>query len=182
METKARLTDISQSLIDKKTRFTFETSSEIAAEELERLKDSDLRVSVKKYRKKRSLSANNLFWHMVGQISKATGGDKWDIYLSLLRRYGRFTYLCVSPSAVKAVREQWRECEEWNSLTINGKPAVQLLCYFGSSSYNTAEMARLIDGTMSEMRELGLDLPMTQDIKTALEQWEVQNGQHNSER
>lgn len=180
METIAKIKDINRSLLDGKTTFTFETTSEYAAEELERLKDADLRVSVKKYRKKRSLSANAMFWWCIGQISKETGEDKWNIYLSMLRQYGKFTYLCVTPSAVESVKKMWRECEEWNSLTINGKPAVQLLCYFGSSSYNSAEMARLIDGTIQEMKDLGLDLPMTQDIKTALENWEVQNEKYYS--
>ena len=181
MEVKAKLKDISRSYLDNKTVFSFETQSMIAAEELERMQDSDLRVKVVRYRKKRSLSANSLFWHCVGKIAEATNSDKWTTYLDMLRHYGKFTYIVCKPNMVDAVKQQWRECEEWNSVNINGKPAVQMLCYFGSSSYNTKEMTRLIDGTIQEMKELGLDLPMSQDIKAALERWEQENGQHHSE-
>lgn len=181
MEVKAKLKDISRSYLDNKTVFSFETQSMIAAEELERMQDADLRVKVVRYRKKRSLSANALFWHCVGKIAEAAKLDKWDVYLYMLRHYGKFTYIVCKPNMVDAIKQQWRECEEWNSVNINGKPAVQMLCYFGSSSYSTKEMARLIDGAIQEMMEMGLDLPMTQDVQVALEQWETVNGQHNSE-
>lgn len=182
METKARLKDINRNFLTGETTFTFSTQAERVAEELEKMKDVDIRVRAVKYRKKRSLSANALFWACCGRIAIAIESDKWTVYLSMLRKYGRYTYICCQPHMVEAVKQQWRECEVWNSITINGKPAVQMLCYFGSSSYDTAEMSRLIDGTISEMKELGLDLPMPQDVKTALEQWEVQNGQRITER
>ena len=182
MEVKASLKDIGRSYIDNKTTFTFETESMTAAEELERMQNVDLRVNVVKYRKKRSLSANALFWSCVGKIANATRADKWDVYLQLLKDYGKYTYIVCRPSMVDAVRSQWRESMVWNSVDVNGEEAVQMLCFFGSSSYNTKEMSVLIDGAIETMKELGLDLPMPQDIKTALEQWEVQNGQRITER
>lgn len=182
MEVKAKLENVSQNLITNKVTMTFSTDSKTAAEEVEKLQDKELRLKVVQYRKKRSLSANALFWACCGRIAEATYSDKWTVYLNLLRNYGKFTYVCVQPHMVEAVKNQWREAEVWNSVDINGKPAVQMICYFGSSSYDTKEMSRLIDGTLQEMKELGLDLPMPQDIKTALEQWEVQNGQRITER
>jgi hypothetical protein len=39
----------------------------------------------------------------------------------------------------------------------------------------------LLDGVISEMKEMGLDTPTSEDMKRSLEQWErMQNGQHNS--
>ncbi len=182
MEVKAKLQDINKNLLTGKTTFTFSTDSDSAAEELERLQDQELRVKVVRYRKKRSLSANALFWHCVGEISKALQMDKWDVYLRMLREYGKFTYIVCKPSMVSAIRSQWRESMVWNSVDINGEEAVQMLCFFGSSSYNTKEMSVLIDGTIETMKELGLDAPMSQDIKAALERWEMENGQYYSER
>lgn len=182
MEVRARIENISKNLLTGKTTFTFSTDSETAAEELERLQDKDLRVKAVQYRRKRSLSANALFWACVGKIATATRADKWDVYLQLLKDYGKYTYIVCRPSMVDAVRSQWRESMVWNSVDVNGEEAVQMLCFFGSSSYNTKEMSVLIDGAIETMKELGLDLPMPQDIKTALEQWEVQNGQRITER
>jgi len=40
----------------------------------------------------------------------------------------------------------------------------------------------LLEGVVSEMREMGLDTPPSQDMRRALEQWEkMQNEKHNSE-
>lgn len=134
-----------------------------------------LSISVDKFRKKRSLDANALLWACIGEIANVLRSDKWEVYLKLLRRYGQYTYICVKPNVVEAVKQQWRECEEIGEIDINGKKAVQLLCYFGSSTYNTQEFSVLLDGVMSEMRELGITPPATEEMRRALEQWEKRN-------
>jgi len=130
-----------------------------------------------KYRQKRSLDANALLWVMLQSIATTLRADKWQIYLQMLKRYGKYTYICVKPSVVEAVKQQWRECEELGEVSINGQPAIQMLCYFGSSTYNTKEFSVLLDGVISEMKEMGLDTPTSEDMKRSLEQWErMQNG------
>lgn len=181
MEVKARIKDIDRNLLEGVTTFTLTTKSEIAAEELEKMQEQELRVKVVRYRKKRSLSANALFWHCVGEISKVLQMDKWDVYLRLLKDYGKFTYIVCRPEMVDSIRTQWRESMVWNSVDVNGEPAVQMLCFFGSSSYNTKEMSVLIDGTIETMKELGLDTPMSQDVRAALERWDIEFGQHYPE-
>jgi len=130
-----------------------------------------LDIKVTKHRKKRSLDANALLWACLGEIASALRADKWDIYLKMLKRYGKYTYICVKPKVVEAVKAQWRECEEIGKININGAEAVQLLCYFGSSTYDTKEFSALLDGVISEMKEIGLAPPPSKHIKEALEQW-----------
>ena len=83
---------------------------------------------------------------------------------------------------VESVRSQWRESEVIGEVNINGSEAVQMLCYFGSSTYNTQEFSVLLDGVISEMQEMGLETPLSQDMKRALEEWErkMQGEKHNS--
>lgn len=131
-----------------------------------------LRIKVEKYRKKRSIDANALLWKCLGDIASALNADKWDIYLEMLRRYGKYTHICVRESAVEELKKQWRECEVIGKVTVNGQEAVQMLCYFGSSTYNTKEFSRLLDGVISEMKEMGLETPLSSDMKRALEMWD----------
>ena len=131
-----------------------------------------LDIKIVKHRKKRSLDANALLWACLGDIASALRADKWDIYLKMLKRYGRYTYICVKPGVVDAVKQQWRECEEIGKVDINGQEAVQLLCYFGSSTYDTKGFSVLLDGVISEMKEIGLAPPPSKHIKEALDQWE----------
>ena len=139
----------------------------------EELKDKEiLSLEIKPYRKKRSLDANSLLWHCIGEIVNVTRGDKWNTYLELLKNYGQFTYIVVKKNAVEKMVSQWRECEVIGEVNINGEDGVQILCYFGSSTYNTAEFSRLLDGAISEMEDLGLQPPTTGDMRRSLELWE----------
>ena len=123
-----------------------------------------LEVEIKKYRKKRSLDANGYFWKLLGEMAIVLNADKWDIYLKMLKRYGKYTYIAVKPNVVEAVKAQWRETEELGEIEINGQKAIQLLCYFGSSSYDSKEMSALIDGTVSEAKELGVETLTPEEI------------------
>ena len=142
------------------------------AEDIERLKDKKLAVELKQYRKKRSLDANALLWHCIGQISKSISADKWQIYLLMLKRYGKYSYVIVHESAVEPMKKQWRECEVVGEVSVNGKKAVQLLCYYGSSTYDSKEFSDLLDGVISEMKIMGLEPPTPGDIRRSLEEWE----------
>jgi len=133
--------------------------------------DREKTFEVKAYRKRRSLNANALLWKCLGDMAAVLRCDKWDVYLMMLKRYGKFTYICVMPEAVESVKKQWRECEELGKLTINGHEAVQMLCYFGSSTYDSKEFSVLLDGVISEMKEMGLETPMDEEIQRSLERW-----------
>ena len=131
-----------------------------------------LAITIKKWFKKRSKDANALMWACLGELAMALNTDKWSLYLLMLKRYGQYTYIYVRPNAVESVKNQWRECEEVGKVDINGDEAVQMLCYFGSSTYNTKEFSVLLDGIISEMKEVGIPTPTSQEMKRALDEWE----------
>ena len=167
-----QLKDITRDFFSKKYIISFVVDS---IDDLEELKDAVLEIIVKKFRRKRSLNANALLWKCLSDIAVSLNTDKWDVYLLMLKRYGKFTYICVPPSAVKDVRKQWREVEEVGDININGRKAVQLLCYFGSSTYDTKEFSTLLDGVISEMAEMGLKTPADEELERSLELWEKQS-------
>lgn len=142
-----------------------------------------LDIDMKVHREKRSRDANALLWACIGEITKALQKeeryektDKWEVYLKLLKRYGKFTYIVVKPEAVDAVKKQWRETEVVGEIDIHGTKGIQMLCYFGSSTYDTAEMSALLDGTVSELEEMGLQRPASAEMKRAMEEWERKYG------
>lgn len=145
--------------------------------------DREKLFDVSPHKEKRSLSANGLLWTCLGEMASALRADKWDVYLQMLKRYGTYTHICVHPKAVEAVKKQWREVEEVGRGTVNGVESVQLLCYFGSSTMNSKEFSVLLDGVISEMKEMGLPTP-DRDIERVLKQLEETNGknQSNSEK
>ena len=133
--------------------------------------DSDRLFDLSEHKQKRSLNANALLWHCLGEIANALNTDKWEVYLQMLKRYGKYTYICVKPNVVDSVKKQWRECEVLGDIEINGQKAVQMLCYFGSSTYDSKEFSILLNGVISEMEEMGLTTPGSEELERIMEQW-----------
>lgn len=142
--------------------------------------DREQLFDVSPHKEKRSLNANGLLWMCLGEMASALRADKWDVYLQMLKRYGTYTHVCVHPKAVEAVKKQWREVEEVGRGTVNGVESVQLLCYFGSSTMDSKEFSVLLDGVISEMKEMGLPTP-DRDLERVLKQLEEKNGKNKSD-
>lgn len=176
MEFVGKIKDISKDYITGDINITFSTDQNILSE-YEKLKDKDrLRVKAVQYRKRRSLNANSYLWVLLGKMADVLRADKWDIYLKMLKRYGKYTYIVVKPNVVDAVKKQWREVEELGPINLNGQEGIQLLCYFGSSTYNGLEMAVLIDGVISEAKDLDIETLPPDQITQMKEQWGVDVG------
>lgn len=172
---KGRISDIKIDYLRKTQNIIFETPDDIRAE-LDDLKDAELSIEVKKYRKKRSLDANGMLWSCLGEIAAVLRTDKWSVYLEMLKRYGKYTYILVKPHVVDAMRAQWRETEIVGEVEVNGQKSVQMLCYFGSSTYDSKEFSVLLDGVISEMKELGLQPPPSREMRNVLEKWSKDHG------
>lgn len=177
MECQGRLVDITTSYETLRTRLTFEVDK-ISPDELERLHEAPtLDIRAVKHREKRSLDANAMLWACLGEIAGALRADKWDIYLQMLKRYGKFTYIVVRDFAVDGVKKQWRESEVVGDVMMhdakgNEVVAKQMLCYYGTSTYDSKEFSILLDGVISEMKEIGLEPPPSADMKRAIEKLE----------
>ena len=141
----------------------------------DKTRDKDLNLEIKQHRNHRSKDANALLWECIGRLAMALRADKWDIYLLMLKRYGQYTYIVVPPNAVDMVARQWRECEVIGDININGRDGVQMLCYYGSSTYDTKQFSILLDGVISEMKEIGLTAPTSEDMRRSIEEWEKQS-------
>ena len=147
------------------------TSAELIKYLVEQEKDKTWEL--KEQRGKRSLDANGMLWACLQEIATAVRSDKWSIYLQMLKRYGRFDYVIVKKKAVEMMKRQWRELEEVGEIDIHGEKAVQLLCYYGSSTYDRKEFSVLLDGVISEMKEMGLTPPPDRQTRELLEKWKA---------
>lgn len=135
-----------------------------------------LDVTIVEHKNRRSNDANALMWACIGDIARVVNRDPFDIYLDMLKKYGRYTYIVVKPEAVESMMKMWRECEIVGEIDVNGRKGVQLLCFFGSSTYTTKEMSDLIEGVLSELDELNLQRPASSDLRRAMEEYERTHG------
>ena len=174
MKFTGKVVGITRDFLTKKFLITFETSEDVIGQ-YDDIREKNLTIEAKRCRKRRSLDANAMLWACLGDIAAALNTDKWDVYLRMLRRYGKFTYIIVKPEVVESMKAQWRECEVIGDIKVNGQNAVQMLCYFGSSTYNTQEFSVLLNGVISEMKEMRLPAPTSGDMRRSLQLWEKQH-------
>lgn len=132
-------------------------------EEYERLKEGKVVVEVKKYKDKRSLDANAYFWQLCDKISRILGSDKDTVYLMMLKEAGVFTDVKVKYVAVEHLKMVYRLCEiieaytEETGFYEDYETWCIVRCYYGSHLYDTAEMSHLINHTVNQAQELGID-------------------------
>lgn len=171
MRFKGRFKGASRDYESGKINLTFELL-EGNINELDELKNTELSIEAKKFYNKRSGKANRLLWGCIGDISKSLNQDKWEVYLHYIKRQGQFTLIQIIPEAFEKLETQWREVEIVGRPIVNGIEMLDVLCYFGSSTYNSKEFGLLLEDIIEDMKAMGLALPTSEEMRIALEEVE----------
>ena len=151
-------------------------------QELQDIRETkDLDIEFKKHREKRSLSANAYFHVLCGKIANKLGVTPTEIKNMMLRDYG------FIDEDVKTIilRDDvnYLKLEDLHLRPIEGQRK-QLGKYFyqvyyvirGSHTYNTAEFSCLLDGTISEAKELGIETLTPDELEKMKASWEENHG------
>lgn len=139
------------------------------------LNDHDVEVTIKRYRKKRSLDANAYAWVLMDKLAAVTGRRKDEIYLDAVRNVGGNTEtVCVQDKAVDRLREAWsRNGIGWPTEVFPSKieGCTNVILYYGSSTFDTAQMSRMIDGIVQDCRAVGIETMTPEQLSGLLEGW-----------
>lgn len=165
MKTQGRLTGIQVPFRSEKAVISFEVTADPA--DVERYKDKELDITIVRHSKKRGLAANAMLWACLGEIAAAARTDNWSAYLYMLERYGKYSTVLIKAEALPDLRCVWRETRVVGEREDG---MVEVLCFYGSSTYTTEEFSRLLDGVVSDMKELGLTPPPSREMQAALEE------------
>jgi hypothetical protein len=118
-------------------------------------KDKDKLFELKPYSEKRSLTANSYLWVLYGKMSQVLKTSQDEVHLSMLKRYGRTLIITLIPEENPAGYFKYYE-EKGNSL-VNGKPAKVYKVFKRSSEMTQKEFSNLLDGVISECKELEIE-------------------------
>lgn len=154
----------------------------VKPQDADKIKDDALyTVEIKKYREKRSLSANAYCWVLCQGIAKELSKDgavitKEDVYRQVVHQYGDFKEVLIAKDDVKRFTSEWQSkgygwlaVESGICAERGGKEYVGMFIYAGSSTYNTEEMSRLIEGLTDMAVELGVDTRDPAEVASMLE-------------
>lgn len=143
----------------------------------DKLKDEMVSVEIKKATKRRSKDANAMCWAMCADIGNAMRPPlpKEEVYRQAIRDVGEFEPLPIKAEAVETFRQRWAEKGVgWFADVIDDSklPGYKLVfAYYGSSTYDTATMSRLIDSLVQDARNMGVPIPASKEQEEALKMW-----------
>lgn len=133
-------------------------------------------VEIKQHRERRSLDANAYAWVLMDKLAEKTGIPKTEVYRNYIREIGgNSETVCVVEAAVKKLRTGW----EHNGLgwqtdiqpsKISG--CVNVILYYGSSTYDSAQMSRLIDMIVYDCKFQGIETMPPDKLAALMEGWE----------
>jgi len=169
-----RLIDISFG-VNRKQRITLEIDRDFRAD-FDKLRNTVLDIEIKKHREKRSNSANAYFHVLVNKIAAETGGKDDAIKKQLVLDYGAIAKengVSVGFKLPETVNVDtlypYAKC--FDKRIENGIVFNCYLVYKQTHMMDSKEMARLIDGTIEEARELGIETDTPEELARFKKEW-----------
>ena len=154
--------------VDGDARSLFQLYDELNAAE-------KLTIKIGKFKKKRSLDANAYCWVMISRLAEKLNIPKTDIYRAAIKEIGgNSDIVCIQDKAVDSLCDGWsRNGIGWQTETMPSKieGCTNVVLYYGSSTYDKAQMSRLINNIVEECRQQGIETKSAEEISSLLGQW-----------
>ena len=135
------------------------------------LSDKTYVCTIRQYRKRRSLDANAYAWSLINELANVMRTSKDECYQLMLKRYGQSSVVSVVEEATELFKKSVKYCEEIGNATLNGKEFKHIRVFAGSSTYDTREMSILIDGIVSECKEVGIETMTPAELERLKGEW-----------
>lgn len=174
MKSIGTIEDISIDYKTQKPKILLVLNERESLSSIEELKEDKLSIEIKKYKNKRSLDANAYMWVLISKLEEKLNISKDIIYKDAIRNIGVYEVIPVKNEAVERFIEAWTKnglgwvCETTKS-KLEGY--TNILAYYGSSTYNTAEMSRLIDFVVQECKQLNIETMSRTELDSLIESW-----------
>ena len=123
---------------------------------------------------RRSLDANSMAWLVIGKLSEVLGKPREEIYRHYIREIGVSDVVCIKSEAAETMQEAW--CKHGLGWLTDAFPSklpgcTNVILYYGSSTYDTAQMSRLIDLIVEDCKEQGIETATPAEPALLKEGW-----------
>ena len=144
--------------------------------EYDELKDLPVEISIKKAQKHRSMEANRYCWVLVDQIAAKSHEKRSDVYRHAIREIGGVSKeMLMKTEAVPLFTQIWEKQGLGNQVEVvdteedTGWSSLRI--FFGSSTYDTAQMSALLDSLIQEAEGLGIPTITPKEEERMLGKW-----------
>lgn len=186
-ELRGRLLDIVRDYITNAFRITIEVRQ--IPKGIDQLFETDLKISLKKWRDKRSLTANAYYWVLVSKIADHIKQPQPLVHNLLLRRYGVLDIVEGDSLTVFVPDTEEAENEILLKETYHLRPTSKVITgkkgnlrayriMLGSSFYDTKQFSTLLDGCITECRSMGIEVLPKDEIERMMADYAKHNEHH----
>lgn len=136
--------------------------------------DKEKLFEIKEHKQKRSLNANAYCWVLIGKIADVIGSTKEEVYRNYILHKGIYRIVTIDNKAANTFIKVWSEkglgwlCETSES---KNEGFIDVVAYYGTSSYNTKQMANFIDYVVEEAKSQGIETLTPQEIQMLKDDW-----------
>lgn len=135
-------------------------------------------AELKRYRKKRSLNANAYFWVLAGKLAAVMRvKTSEEIYRGYVREIGdNFEIVPLRDDAKSKWIANWEAqglgwiCDDLGPCK-HTEGYSNILCYYGSSTYDSKQMACLIDLVVYDCKDHGIETRTPEELERMKEEW-----------
>lgn len=189
---RGRFATVPSRTLDGKWMITLEVDE--TPQEYDSLREKDLNIDIKEYRKRRSLNANAYFYTLVNKIAEALNVSDTEVHdrlladnLSFVYKDGAIDWTVQDWEAgkyrlYKYDRDYWFDSRlevvltkpDGGFYTVDGeKPKSSKIFWHikGSHQMDTKEMSRLIDATVEEAKGLGIETMTPAELERMAGRW-----------
>ena len=137
--------------------------------------DKEYTIEIKEKKKKRSLDANAYYWKLCHDIAYEAQVEVTTVYREHIKEIGgNNDIVCIQNKAVDDFCRAWQHNGiGWQTETIPSKleGCTNVICYYGSSTYDTQQMSRLIDLAIQDCKEYGIEYMTPTELAKLLAAW-----------
>lgn len=134
--------------------------------------DKNKMHKIEDYREKRSNKANAYFWELLGQLCFEMNLDTIEEYKKRVKELGIFRHWEIEKENIETFKKMWTDKGiAWfiDIVDILEDDKISINAYYGSSSYNTKQMSKLIDGVVQDCQAIGIETKTEEEIKSLFE-------------
>lgn len=132
-------------------------------------------IDIKRHRQLRSLSANAYYWVLVDRLAEHMGVSKTEIYRQMIPEIGgncELVQVCGDASNRLATTWQARG-QGWVAVQYPRNDGwVDMILYYGSSTYDTKQMSRLIELAVQECHQQGIETMDEAELQSLIAAWQ----------
>ena len=149
-------------------------------ETYDELKDAAVEITIKKAQKHRSMEANRYAWVLIDQIAAKRHLKKSEVYRKAILDIGGVSKdMLMKADAVIPFREIWEKQGLGNQVEIVDEEIDTGWCsvrvYFGSSTYDTAQMHSLLESLIQDAEALGIPTITPKEEDRMIGKWRHNN-------